>query len=216
MKWLYHILTFSFSFSFCKLWLTGKRFCFQRITISEILEDEWFKKDYKTPQFEKEEDVNLDDVDAVFNDSKVRNFSHVFLLLVTKKSVLVNCNAYITEISWLQTRQFQVNFFLLKSRQQKVSGQKRKILAMGKQRCFLRFASNWILFYQKELSAISAKWFVDSQDCLVTEKKVKPVSMNAFELISRSQSFNLENLFEKQSVRITSFILLFLTNLFLV
>ena len=74
----------------------------QRITISEILEDEWFKKDYKTPQFEKEEDVNLDDVDAVFNDSKVRNFSHVFLLLVAKKSVLVNCNAYITEISWLQ------------------------------------------------------------------------------------------------------------------
>lgn len=77
-----------------------------RITIPEILEDEWFKKDYKTPQFEKEEDVSLDDVDAVFNDSK---------------------------------------------------------------------------------------------DCLVTEKKVKPVSMNAFELISRSQSFNLDNLFEKQT-----------------
>jgi len=34
----------------------------------------------------------------------------------------------------------------------------------------------------------------------VTERKEKPVSMNAFELISRSQSFNLENLFEKQTV----------------
>jgi 5'-AMP-activated protein kinase catalytic alpha subunit len=32
----------------------------------------------------------------------------------------------------------------------------------------------------------------------VTETKEKPVSMNAFELISRSQSFNLDNLFEKQ------------------
>nr|QND78266.1 calcineurin B-like protein-interacting protein kinase 9 [Nitraria tangutorum] len=77
-----------------------------RITISEILEDEWFKKGYKPPQFDKEEDVNLDDVDAVFNDSK---------------------------------------------------------------------------------------------EYLVTERKEKPVSMNAFELISRSQSFNLENLFEKQT-----------------
>lgn len=37
----------------------------------------------------------------------------------------------------------------------------------------------------------------------MTERKEKPVSMNAFELISRSQSFNLENLFEKQSVRFT-------------
>ncbi|PON75488.1 Calcium/calmodulin-dependent/calcium-dependent protein kinase [Parasponia andersonii] len=76
-----------------------------RITISEILEDEWFKKGYQPARFEKEEDVNLDDVDAAFNDSK---------------------------------------------------------------------------------------------EGLITEKKEKPVSMNAFELISRSESFNLENLFEKQ------------------
>ncbi|KAL5572192.1 hypothetical protein UlMin_021789 [Ulmus minor] len=76
-----------------------------RMTIAEILEDPWFKKGYKPTNFQEEEDVNLDDVDAVFNDSK---------------------------------------------------------------------------------------------DRLVTERKEKPVSMNAFELISRSQSFNLENLFEKQ------------------
>lgn len=36
------------------------------------------------------------------------------------------------------------------------------------------------------------------QDHLVTERKEKPTSVNAFELISRSQSFNLENLFDKQ------------------
>ncbi|OMO64202.1 hypothetical protein CCACVL1_21948 [Corchorus capsularis] len=86
-----------------------------RITIAEILRDEWFKKGYKPPQFEQEEDVNLDDIDAVFNDSK---------------------------------------------------------------------------------------------EHLVTERKEKPVSMNAFELISRSQSFSLDNLFEKQTAvvkRETSF-----------
>ncbi|KAK2971917.1 hypothetical protein RJ640_011698 [Escallonia rubra] len=41
-----------------------------RITIPEILRDEWFKKDYKPPQFEEKEDTNLDDVEAVFKDSE--------------------------------------------------------------------------------------------------------------------------------------------------
>ncbi|KAJ4955409.1 hypothetical protein NE237_012192 [Protea cynaroides] len=76
-----------------------------RVTILEILENEWFKKGYRPPDFEHGEDISLDDVDAVFNDS---------------------------------------------------------------------------------------------EEHLVTERKEKPVSMNAFELISRSQGFNLENLFEKQ------------------
>ncbi|CAN0889429.1 CBL-interacting serine/threonine-protein kinase 9 [Linum grandiflorum] len=79
-----------------------------RMTIAEILEDEWFKKGYKPPHFEQEEDINLDDVDAVFNNSK---------------------------------------------------------------------------------------------DHLVTERKEKPESMNAFELISRTQSFSLDKLFEKQAVK---------------
>ncbi|KAA3462319.1 CBL-interacting protein kinase 9 [Gossypium australe] len=73
---------------------------------SEPSYHKWFKKGYKPTQFEQEEDVNLDDIDVAFNDSKQEN--------------------------------------------------------------------------------------------LVTERKVKPVSMNAFELISRSQSFCLDNLFEKQ------------------
>ncbi|KAK7275423.1 hypothetical protein RIF29_16539 [Crotalaria pallida] len=41
--------------------------------------------------------------------------------------------------------------------------------------------------------------FNDSKENLVTERQEKPVSMNAFELISRSQSFNLDSLFEKQA-----------------
>ncbi|CAM8899665.1 unnamed protein product [Rhodiola kirilowii] len=76
-----------------------------RITISELLENEWFKKGYRPPYFEEGDDINHDDVDAVFN------------------------------------------------------------------KC---------------------------EENLVTERKEKPESMNAFELISRSQGFNLENLFEKQ------------------
>lgn len=43
----------------------------QRITIAEILEDEWFKKDYKPSVFYEIEDTNLDDVEAVFKDSEV-------------------------------------------------------------------------------------------------------------------------------------------------
>ncbi|KAF9622571.1 hypothetical protein IFM89_032136, partial [Coptis chinensis] len=76
-----------------------------RITIPDILENEWFKKGYRPPDFEQGEDVSLDDVVAVFNDS---------------------------------------------------------------------------------------------MEYLVTEMKEKPVSMNAFEFISRSQCFNLGSLFEKQ------------------
>jgi len=43
----------------------------QRITIPEILDDEWFKKEYKPPIFEENGEINLDDVEAVFKDSEV-------------------------------------------------------------------------------------------------------------------------------------------------
>ncbi|CAN1833376.1 CBL-interacting serine/threonine-protein kinase 3 [Linum perenne] len=42
----------------------------KRITIPEILVDEWFRKDYKRPVFEEKEQPNLDDVEAVFKDSE--------------------------------------------------------------------------------------------------------------------------------------------------
>eukprot|EP00253_Pinus_taeda_P000279 PITA_00279 len=41
-----------------------------RITVPDILEDVWFKKGYKPPKFQEDVDINLDDVDAVFNDSE--------------------------------------------------------------------------------------------------------------------------------------------------
>lgn len=41
-----------------------------RITIPQILEDEWFKKGFKPPVFDEKENTNLDDVEAVFKDSE--------------------------------------------------------------------------------------------------------------------------------------------------
>ncbi|KAL7212512.1 hypothetical protein ACSBR2_015244 [Camellia fascicularis] len=81
-----------------------------RITIAEVIENEWFKKGYKPSVFENE-DVSLDDVDAIFNESG------------------------------------------------------------------------------------------DTQNLVVErreERPANPVSMNAFELISKSQGLNLSSLFEKQ------------------
>lgn len=48
----------------------------QRITIAEVIENEWFMKGYKPPSFELV-DVCLDDVDAIFNDSGVRVLHYV-------------------------------------------------------------------------------------------------------------------------------------------
>nr|CAD1829022.1 unnamed protein product [Ananas comosus var. bracteatus] len=41
-----------------------------RITIPEILVDEWFRKGYKPPVFEEKCEANLDDIDAAFGDSE--------------------------------------------------------------------------------------------------------------------------------------------------
>lgn len=39
-----------------------------RITIAEVIENEWFKKGYKPPIFE-EPDISVDDIDAIFDES---------------------------------------------------------------------------------------------------------------------------------------------------
>ncbi|PKA57966.1 CBL-interacting protein kinase 32 [Apostasia shenzhenica] len=43
-----------------------------RITISEILEDEWFRKGYRPPVFDEKYETSLDDVHAAFKDSEDR------------------------------------------------------------------------------------------------------------------------------------------------
>lgn len=44
---------------------------YQRITIEQIREDEWFKRGYAPARFPEYEDVNLDDVNAFFDDPEV-------------------------------------------------------------------------------------------------------------------------------------------------
>lgn len=39
-----------------------------RITIPQLLQEEWFKKGYKPPVFHENKDANLDDIEAVFQD----------------------------------------------------------------------------------------------------------------------------------------------------
>ncbi|CAM8886439.1 hypothetical protein QQ045_026428 [Rhodiola kirilowii] len=41
-----------------------------RITIRDILKDDWFKKGYKAPVFDEKEDANFDDIEAVFGNSE--------------------------------------------------------------------------------------------------------------------------------------------------
>ncbi|KAK7287171.1 hypothetical protein RIF29_00271 [Crotalaria pallida] len=40
----------------------------ERITIDEIMDDEWFKIDYKPPVFDEKAETSLDDVEVVFKD----------------------------------------------------------------------------------------------------------------------------------------------------
>lgn len=40
-----------------------------RITTEKIYQNNWFKKEYSPPKFEKDLDINLDDIDAVFSES---------------------------------------------------------------------------------------------------------------------------------------------------
>ncbi|KAK7333757.1 hypothetical protein VNO80_30534 [Phaseolus coccineus] len=44
-----------------------------RITVQEILSDEWFKEDYKLPVFEETKESNTDDIEAIFKDYEVHN-----------------------------------------------------------------------------------------------------------------------------------------------
>lgn len=50
----------------------------QRITISQILEDPWFKKGYKPPVFDEKYETSFDDVDAAFGDSEVSQLDYLF------------------------------------------------------------------------------------------------------------------------------------------
>lgn len=54
--------------------------CFQRITIEQIRDDEWFKKSYNPVRVIESEAVNLEDINAAFDDDEVRK-SFKFIVL---------------------------------------------------------------------------------------------------------------------------------------
>ncbi|XP_057823980.1 CBL-interacting protein kinase 23 isoform X3 [Cryptomeria japonica] len=41
-----------------------------RITVPEIIKNEWFQKDYMPPKFQEDENVGLNEIDVVFSDSE--------------------------------------------------------------------------------------------------------------------------------------------------
>lgn len=49
----------------------------QRITIEQIRNDEWFQRGYVPVSLQEYEDVNLDDVNAAFDDAEV-GYSCIF------------------------------------------------------------------------------------------------------------------------------------------
>lgn len=53
----------------------------QRITIAEVIENEWFKKGYKPPSFEQA-DISLADVDSIFNEIGVRPLFYLLFFWV--------------------------------------------------------------------------------------------------------------------------------------
>lgn len=53
----------------------------QRITIEQIRNDEWFKKGYVPARLFDYEDVNLDDVNAVFDDPEVGKVFRCYISL---------------------------------------------------------------------------------------------------------------------------------------
>lgn len=60
----------------------------QRITVSEVIKNKWFKKGYQPPSFETP-DVNLDDVDTIFSGCGV-SFGHIPLTLKFLKCVILH------------------------------------------------------------------------------------------------------------------------------
>lgn len=68
-----------FTISDASLGFTDLLSFLQRIRIEGIKCDAWFKKNYVTIRHGEEEDVNLDDVRAVFDDIEVGGLCFYFL-----------------------------------------------------------------------------------------------------------------------------------------
>jgi len=63
----------------------------QRINVAGIRNDGWFKKNYLPVHMHEDEDVSLDDVQAVFSDSEV---SQAFFSCLLQFFVCMACQEY--------------------------------------------------------------------------------------------------------------------------
>lgn len=77
--------------------VSEKFLCVQRITIEQIRDHEWFQKNYVPVRSFEYEDVNLDDVNAVFDDADsevgraLRSYIY-FFRLTTQLTYLLSMN----------------------------------------------------------------------------------------------------------------------------
>lgn len=70
----------NYPLGFLGYFLSTLMLCFmQRITIQGIKNDPWFRRNYVTVKYGEDEEVNLDDVRAVFDDIEVGPCFHHFL-----------------------------------------------------------------------------------------------------------------------------------------
>ena len=86
-------------------WAVSLCLCWQRIQIEQIRSDEWFRKGYVPVRLLEYEDVNLDDVNAVFDDPEVGKVSKCifcflnFLVYEILENSLYSCSVFILLIS---------------------------------------------------------------------------------------------------------------------
>lgn len=143
----------------------------QRIKIEEIRKDPWFKRNY-IPSKPKDETVNLDDVRAVFEDIEVRH----------------ECSSSLGFIS-----------FSGKTKNKKDSS----VLVIIGSIFSPNFKTYNILQSETSTGIILLKWLM-LQEKYVNENpkspEVRPLAMNAFEMITLSQGLNLSALFDRQQV----------------
>lgn len=87
----------------------------QRINIEGIKNDPWFQKDYVAVGHREDEEVNLDDIQAVFDDIEVCSYSiislpirfsvcHLFLSIPMKEEIILILPILIQEMQSVYSR----------------------------------------------------------------------------------------------------------------
>jgi len=166
----------------------------QRIGIEGIKKHPWFRKSYEPVGHSEEEEVNLDDVHAVFDDIEVGIITFKILMQALNSAVEcmlpspMHCNMHhlIPLVLWWV---LFFSFVLLSCGT--------VMFPDGLQTSFYCLLSF--------LTSLSTWWFLELQDHYVAEQLENseggPLVMNAFEMIALSQGLNLSALFDRRQVQ---------------